>query len=179
MQQKLLIAHAKGEETIAEKIAIKLREAGYDPIHMGTIFVGESLVEEVSKLLSEKTPVILCATFKAVATKWPRQLVNASRQHAGIKVFAMQMDEEIYMDQLSLDEKYGKYWEDENKAIRELLDALQKYYPANGEPDSNLVLEASINNYYAELKKRYQRLDLDSLTPRQRMDYLEVQLQSV
>lgn len=41
------------------------------------------------------------------------------------------------------------------------------------------VSEIDVEAYYQALKKRYQRLDLDALTPPQKEEYLQLQLRSV
>jgi methylmalonyl-CoA mutase cobalamin-binding subunit len=70
MVWKVLIAHAKGEEHLAELLSEPLRSAGYEVAHQGTVLVGESVVEEASKVLSLRGPVVLCGTVKAVGTGW-------------------------------------------------------------------------------------------------------------
>jgi len=50
MSVKVLIAHAKGEESEAEKLAGPIRSEGYEVAHEGTVMVGESVIAEVSKL---------------------------------------------------------------------------------------------------------------------------------
>ena len=178
MKRPLVIAHAKGEEDLAELLAAPLCEHGYEPMHLGTIFIGDSMMEEASRLLAAGAPVILCATARAIGTKWARQLANAARS-SGIRVFAMQMDEDADIELLALGDKYGTYWQSPEIAIRELVASLLHYYPVDDTPDPSVGVDLAIRKYYAELKKRYQRLDLDSLTPRQRMDYMEVLLRSV
>ena len=68
MTSKVLIAHAKGEQELAEQLAGPIRSAGYQVAHEGTVLVGESIVDEVSKLLVEGVPVVLCGTVRAVGT---------------------------------------------------------------------------------------------------------------
>lgn len=46
---KVLIAHAEGEAEQAEKLAQPIAEAGYEPVHYGTILVGESLTEKQAR----------------------------------------------------------------------------------------------------------------------------------
>ena len=46
MKTKVLIAHAKGEEELAEQLAVPIRAAGYEVAHEGTVLVGESVVAE-------------------------------------------------------------------------------------------------------------------------------------
>ena len=43
MSWKVLIAHAEGEEYLAEELAESIREAGYQVAHQGTVLIGESL----------------------------------------------------------------------------------------------------------------------------------------
>lgn len=58
--------------------------------------------------------------------------------------------------------------------------ALHKWEQEHGHiVSSTLGLELDVNAYFSALKKRYQRLDLDALTPPQREDYLKLQLRSV
>ena len=80
MKWKVLIAHANGEEHLAEKLAKPLREGGYQVVHTGTVVVGQSIVAEASKVLQEGGPVVLCGTVRAVGTGWARTIVNAARR---------------------------------------------------------------------------------------------------
>ncbi len=77
---QVYIAHANGEEDLAEELATPIREAGYEVIHRGTVMVGQSFTEEVSKVLSAVGAVVLCATSRALGTRWASQIVNAARQ---------------------------------------------------------------------------------------------------
>jgi hypothetical protein len=79
MAYKILIAHADGEEAIAESLAKPLRDAGYEVAHQGTVLVGESIEEEASKVLDLGGPVVLCATVNAIGTGLPNRLVRAAR----------------------------------------------------------------------------------------------------
>ena len=49
MSWKVLIAHAEGEDDLADLLADPLRQAGYEVAHQGTVLVGESVLEQVSK----------------------------------------------------------------------------------------------------------------------------------
>jgi hypothetical protein len=51
MARTVLIAHADGEEHLAEKLVGPLTDAGYVVAYRGTVRVGESVVEEASKVL--------------------------------------------------------------------------------------------------------------------------------
>jgi hypothetical protein len=43
-----VIAHAPGEERLADPIADHLRKAGYDVSYRGTVLVGESFIQQAS-----------------------------------------------------------------------------------------------------------------------------------
>jgi HEAT repeat protein len=128
MSWKVLIAHATGEQDAAERLAIPIREAGYEVSHQGTILVGESVVDEASKVLSLGGPVVLCGTVRAVGTGWARKQIAAARPYSGVRVFIVHMDEEADVDALAFGDKVGRFWQDPGRATKELLAALKHYY---------------------------------------------------
>ncbi len=151
MTWKVLVAHAEGEEALAEKLAEPLRQAGYDVAHRGTVMVGESVVEEASKVLSIGGPVVLCGTVKAVGTGWAYRLVNAARQHhQKVRVFAMQIEKDAYVEMLSPDGTIALYWQDPAKAVEDLIASLQKYYPLD-DASRHVLLEHDAEERYREL----------------------------
>lgn len=135
MGWQVLIAHAEGEEGLAERLAEPIREAGYEVVHRGTALVGESVTEEASRALSTGGPVVLCGTIRALGTGWVHRLVNAAHQHPQVRVFAVQMEQEAYVQQLSFDVVVARYWQDPTKAVQELMASLQKYYPLYADGD--------------------------------------------
>lgn len=155
MTWKILIAHAEGEEKYAEALAKPLRRAGYQVAHRGTVMVGESVVEEASKVLNAGGPVILCGTVKAVGTRWAHQLVNAARsQESRFRVFLVQIEKEAYVDIFSSDGNVARYWQDPNNAVKDLLASLEKYYPLNPAPDYVPFAD--------DAEQRYRELALES-----------------
>jgi hypothetical protein len=150
MTWKVLIAHAEGEESVAEKLAEPLRQAGYDVAHRGTVLVGESVVEEASKALSAGGPIVLCGTVEAVGTGWAYRLVNAARQqHGKVRVFAVQIEKDAYVQMLSPDGAVALYWQDPAKAVEDLIVSLQKYYPLN-DTSRHVLLEHDAEERYRE-----------------------------
>ncbi len=133
MTWKVLIAHANGDDKLAEALAGPLRQAGYDVAHESTVCVGESVVEEASKVLQLGGPVVLCATVRALGTAWARRVTAAARRHDGVRVFVVQCEAEADVDQVSFDEKVARYWQDPAKALKDLLDALTRHYPIGRE----------------------------------------------
>jgi hypothetical protein len=154
MTWKVLIAHAEGEEALADKLAEPLRDAGYEVAHRGTVMVGESVVEEASRVLSTGGPVVLCGTVKAVGTGWAHRLVNAARLNQQVRVFAVQMEKDAYVQMLSLDGTVALYWQDPAKAVGDLIASLEKYYPL--EADSDYV------PFGYDAEQRYRELALES-----------------
>jgi hypothetical protein len=163
MPWKVLIAHAPGEEHWAETLAEPIREAGYEVLHSGIVLVGDSLVEGAAKALSLGGPVVLCATIKAVGTRWARRLVNAARLHSGTRTFVVQMDEEANVDLISPDEKSVAYWRNPAQAVQDLLAALRNSYPpAPIPPWLNPGVETE-TRYRDLMLKACNRIDLVSL----------------
>lgn len=160
---KVLIAHAPGEEDWAERIAGPIRELGYEVAHEGTVMVGDSIVEEASKILSLGGPLVLCATVKAVGTKWARRLIAAARRHSGVKIFAVHLEEEADIQSLVSDEKISSYWQDPHRAMEELLAALVRSYPveaSRGPVDTGYLAEI---RYRELMLKAWDIIDLGSL----------------
>lgn len=155
MTRQVLIAHAEGEEELAESLAGPIREAGYEVVHRGTALVGESITGEASKALGAGAPVVLCATIKAMGTRWARLLVSAARQnYQRARIFAVHMERDADVESLSFDEVVAPYWQDPEKAMRDLIAALMKYYPLDADPDHVPV------GYDAE--RRYRELALEA-----------------
>lgn len=163
MSKQVLIAHAEGEEHLAEQLAVPIREAGYDVSHRGTVLVGESFNEEASKALNAGGPVVLCGTVKALGTGWAHHLINAARRHQGIRIFAVQMEKDSYIQQLSLDSAISLYWQDPVQAVKDLIAALEKYYPLQQESGA-LSINHDVEKRYRELALRsYDIIDLANL----------------
>lgn len=152
MSVKVLIAHAKGEEALAEKLAKPIQTAGYEVAHEGTVMVGDSVIAEVSKLLAEGCPVVFCGTVKAMGTKWAKQVANAARIHPGVRLFVVQMEEEADTDSISFDEKIACHWQDAHKAESDLVAALRRAYPPQSDAGQTL--------YANDLESRYRELTL-------------------
>lgn len=125
----ILLAHAEGDDALAETVAGPLRAAGYDVLYEGSVLVGESLVQEASAALGAGSPVVLCGTVAAMGTGWAHQVVSAARAYPGTRVLALQMDQRAYLRPLSLDSRVAMYWQDPGKAISDLLEALRELYP--------------------------------------------------
>ncbi|MCI5168401.1 MAG: TIR domain-containing protein, partial [Candidatus Electrothrix sp. GM3_4] len=148
---KVLIAHAEGEVEQAEKFDESLREAGYEPIHYGTILVGESLTEEAGKVLNSNGPVVLCGTIKATGTRFARRLVNAARSGGGaVRVFPVRIEEEADLEALTWDGKPAEYWQNPTKAAEQLIESLKQYYPPNADA-RQIIWQHGLEARYREL----------------------------
>jgi tetratricopeptide (TPR) repeat protein len=126
----VVIAHAPGDEALAEALAKPLEAAGYRVSHRGTVLVGESFSEEASKALSDGGPVVLCATVRAIGTGWAHRLVHAAQvQGSRKRIFPVRMEQDAYLDQIAADMAVAEYWRDASGGIHSLLQALGKHYP--------------------------------------------------
>jgi hypothetical protein len=152
MKTKVLIAHAKGEEELAEQLAVPIREAGYEVTHEGTLLVGQSVVREATKLLGEGSPLVICGTEKAMGSRWTKKLAEAARVASGTRLFAVQMEEDADVEAISLDEVIACYWKNPTKAEQDVVAALHKYYPPERDPQQNLRIH--------DLESRYRELAL-------------------
>ena len=94
---QVLIAHAETEEGLAEQLAARIRAGGYQVVHTGTVMIGDSVVEEASRVLGLGGPVVLCGTIRAVGTGWAGQVVTAARRFSA-RVFVLQMEEAAYVN---------------------------------------------------------------------------------
>lgn len=151
MTWQVLIAHANGEEHLAERLAGPIIEAGYGVAHQGTVLVGESVIGEASKVLNAGGPVVLCGTIKALGTKWARRIVNAARHNSErTRVFCLQMEEEADVDSLAFDEAVACYWQDADKATQDLIAALNKHYPLSATA-TNVMLANNAEQRFREL----------------------------
>jgi GTPase SAR1 family protein len=153
MSVKVLIVHAEGEDDLAEKLAGPIRDAGYEPVHHGTILVGDSFTEEASNLLAANGPLVLCGTIKAVGTGLPYRLISAARGQKGkVHIFPVRMDVNAYLEVLAQDAKIAEYAQNPAQAIADLLEALRTRCP----PDTDTRL---IQQQY-DLESRYRELAL-------------------
>ncbi|WP_322751958.1 MULTISPECIES: NB-ARC domain-containing protein [unclassified Frankia] len=142
--QEVYVAAADDEVHLAEIIAEPLRSAGYAVIHNGTVEVGKSIVGEATRALKRNTPVVLCATSKAVGSAWTHQIVNAARVSGPPRVFVVQMDTDAYVDQLAVNTVVARYCDNEAKALADLLTALHSCFPPrHPRPDSSQTAGAA------------------------------------
>jgi len=166
MSRIVLIAHAEGEEAVAENLAVPLRQEGYEIVHEGTIFVGESFAEQASKILAAGSPLIVCATIRALGTGWAHRLVNAAKPYTATRVFVVQIEMDAYIDQIACGNRVSSYWRDPSSAIAELVSALHKYFPSSsgrtGAPIDGFV---ELDAYQKAMRNCYSRLKLEELDP--------------
>jgi tetratricopeptide (TPR) repeat protein len=157
-----VIAHAPGEEKLAEEIARHLVDAGYAVSYRGTVLVGESFTEEASKALSAGGPVILCATINAMGTGWAHQLVNSAFAQTNRKrIFALRMEKLAYLDHILADTAVAEYWQDRERGIQALLKALRKHFPL--EPETSFAAPTDTPAAYLDRLTRISRFNSEAL----------------
>lgn len=156
------IACAEGEERLAEQLADPLREAGYSVSHQGTILVGSSNLAEAAKALAAGAPVVLCATVRAIGSKWAHQIVNSG--HKTSSVFVVQMESEAYVDQVALQTKVARYCDNPAGAIKDLLDALKSKFPVErNEISAPTLTDPVISRGYLDEPAPSATLDIEAL----------------
>ena len=132
------IAHAPGEEEIAEKLAKPLEAAGYTVHHRGTVLVGESIdiEEEVGQFFNRGCPVVLCGTLKAVGSRWARQIIQAARAGSHLtKIFPVLMDVDADIEHLvGVGIKYADCVLNFDHGIADLLTSLKAKFPLDDTP---------------------------------------------
>ncbi|MEU4236628.1 HEAT repeat domain-containing protein [Actinoplanes sp. NPDC026619] len=130
MTRPVLIAHAAGDEEHAARLAAPIAAAGYRVVHGGTVLVGESAVEEVSRALGAGAPVVLCGTIRAMGTGWAHRTVHAARAlDPQIRIYGVAVEQEVYLQPLTLDGVIAEYWRDPVRAIEAVITALRQHYP--------------------------------------------------
>ncbi|PMR62148.1 hypothetical protein C1A38_05285 [Verrucosispora sp. ts21] len=129
MRRCVHLVTARGEEYLAARLTQPLEEAGFTVSHDGTIMVGESLIEEPAKLLATGVPVVLCATVRAVGSSWAHRLVNAAHASTTSRVYVVQMEEQAYVQHLSLGTKVARYDQHPQRAVADLVEALSAHFP--------------------------------------------------
>jgi len=139
MKRQILIAHARGEQGLAESLAEPIRAAGYDAVHEGTLLVGDSIHAEASKALAEGAALVICGTARAMGTKMVRLLANAARRH-GTVVFTVRMEQDADTDVFTTDEVIAEYWVDPTRAVDDLVRAVQERFPISADPAAEPIV---------------------------------------
>ena len=153
-RQVIYVVCAEGDETLAEKLAEPLLEAGYEVAHNGTIAIGESLIGEAEKAVTSGSPIILCATARAIGSAWAHRIINAAHSGGTIRVFVVQMERQAYVSQLALDGKIARYCDDPSQAIKDLLQAVGKHFPPTppaAKPKDESLPSAAVAQYLDQL----------------------------
>ena len=163
MSCTVLIAHAEGEEAVAEKLAAPLRQTGYEVVHQDTVLVGESFTEQASRILAAGSPLIVCATVRALGTGWAHRLVNAAKPFNATRVFVVQIEKDAYTDQIAAGSAVAAYWRNPSAAIADLVSALQKYFPSSSGQTQAAIGGFDLVQYRDGLRIRYSHLKLESL----------------
>ena len=132
--QEVYIAVAKNDEKEAEKLAIPMRQAGYDVAHNGTLIVGDSFVGAAEAVLNKGFPIVLCATTGSMGSKFTKKVIQSAQYKGSARIFIVQMESDADLSVLAEDTKVALYYENPAKAIDDLVAALKKHYPLK--PDS-------------------------------------------
>lgn len=162
MSIKVLIAHAKGEDSEAKKLVEPLEQAGFDTWYQEMVLVGDSVVEETSKALDACNVVVFCGTVKALGTKLARRIFYAANSREK-KTFVIQMEEDADVDSIAFDKKISQYWSDPGKATNDLVLAIKVAFPGS-DLDIDINVNPSLENKYKNTAlNSYDIIDLSNL----------------
>jgi HEAT repeat protein len=64
-----------------------------------------------------------------------------------VRVFAVQVDKDAYLDMLTPDERIARYWEDPLRAIAELIKALSHYHPLGEQRSTEVSRKVAVERY--------------------------------
>jgi tetratricopeptide (TPR) repeat protein len=127
---------------VVRDLVIGLREADFSVQHNGTVGVGKSTIESATNLLGQGVPVVICATSRSLSRPWTHKLANAANSIPDSRVFLAQMEEGLYVEQLSLSRKVAEFWKDHAGALSALSSALEACFPPEHLGHSDVVREA-------------------------------------
>ena len=175
--RKVLIVHAEGEESFVEKLAGPLSKEGYEVMHEGAVLVGESVVEEASKVLGQGGAVVLCGTEKAVGKRWTHQLVNAAHRNGKGRILPLRMERDAYVESLTIGETIAEYWEYPTKAIEDLISVLRRDYPLDEAQAQVRHFEDAEERYRSLLLETCDIVNLANLPEQDRILVLQRQLE--
>ncbi len=152
MNRQIVIAHDEDDAALATQVARPLQDAGYEPLHLGTVLVGESLTEQASNLLAAGAPVVICATRLAMGSEWPKRLAFAARQRTPSLLFVAHMEAKADVKAVALDDTVARWHVDAALAARQLVAALQTHCPITA-PAARAAVEETLNDAQEQLYK--------------------------
>lgn len=152
MNRQIVIAHDEDDAALATQVARPLQDAGYEPLHLGTVLVGESLTEQASNLLAAGAPVVICATRLAMGSEWPKRLAFAARQRTPSLLFVAHMEAKADVKAVALDDTVARWHDDPALAARQLVASLQTHCPITA-PAARAAVEETLNDAQEQLYK--------------------------
>lgn len=129
---KVYLLFGENEHDALTPIISKLQDAGYEPVHPGTVLVGESIVGEAQQVLASGIPIILFATVKTMGSEWTAKLVNAANSSGENRILVLKMDRDALVSHLTFGEKIADYSLRPNEALDQILAALKKRFGTIG-----------------------------------------------
>jgi HEAT repeat protein/energy-coupling factor transporter ATP-binding protein EcfA2 len=146
MEKTILLAYENGDEHLVEKIENKLKEKKFNVWSRDSLFIGESVTEEVSKLLDNGGPIVICATIRSLGTGFVKRIFNAAKVNPRSKIFILRIEKDAYINDITWGEEIGEFWLDPERTITDLCNAINKYYPTFHNTKEQDLLENKYNN---------------------------------
>ena len=128
-ERVVYIVSDPADSEAAERLAARLTKEGFAVHHGGNVSVGDSRIADATRSIQQGIPFVICATANSLARRWTHMLAQAAHAAQTSQVFVVQMEPELYVDQLALNRVVADYWRDPDKATADLVAALMKLYP--------------------------------------------------
>lgn len=167
MRTRVLILHAAGEEASRiEWLEQRLRDAGYDVAHRGTVLVGESVVGATDRELFNEGPVLLFGTIATAGSASVKRFIQAARNVAAkIRVFPLRLDADADLEHLvQSDIQVADGSKDREAGFLALLESLKTHFPPGTPPERQDLLAGwkrfasalARNSLVARLRKAFE-----------------------
>lgn len=147
MERIVYVASHPDEPEVLDRLLPALIDAGFTPHHYHTTKVGGAPLEDAMRFLQLGVPMVVCATYRSIATRWIGLLATAANSLPQSRVFVVQMNEDLDMDRLSLTRVVADYWRDPGGALHSLCEALADTYPPDAPPSEIAPRRAPLSDY--------------------------------
>ncbi|MDQ0030908.1 ATP-binding protein [Arthrobacter bambusae] len=160
---RVYLLFAENEHEALLPIISRLKEAGYEPVHPGTVLVGQSIVGEAQQVRASGIPIILFATAKTMGSEWTAKLVNAANSSGENRILVLKVDRDALVSHLTFGERIADYSLHPKEALDYILTALQERY---GTPPVTTAVDdhhaASLDEEVGYLDTSMESADIDS-----------------
>lgn len=163
MTREVLIAHADGDEELAEKLADWISSKGYRVQCRAFTLVGESPIARENKSLQTRGPIVLCGTCRSVGSKSVANLIQAAQStDAGreVRIFPVKLETDADIARLGLPGKVADCTVDFDSGMERLLKSLCEYFPLSAAAEAEKI---PIQRSYLETEVLGENSDFEAI----------------